>query len=62
MILDFIHFFDEFSPSKQNSPRWDAANAASHLGLFCLPKRTIGLNELNKRKWELLALDIFMRH
>ena len=32
------HFFDEFSLSKQNSPRWDAPrSAASHLGLYCLP-------------------------
>ena len=38
----FFHFQFIFQVSKQNSPRWDAAfcgvkNAASHLGLFCLP-------------------------
>ena len=34
----FISFFDETSLCKQKSPRWDAAlEAASHLGLFCLP-------------------------
>ena len=35
----FISFFDGFSLSKQNSPRWKAAfkAAASHLGLYCLP-------------------------
>ena len=28
---------DEIPLSKQNSPRWDAPSAASHLGLYCLP-------------------------
>ena len=34
-VYNFILFFDEIQVSKQNSPRWD--DAASHLGLFCLP-------------------------
>ena len=37
LFLNLITFFNENSPSKQNSPRWDAVSAASHLGLFCLP-------------------------
>ena len=43
--------FDENRVSKLNSPRWDDAFAASHLGLFCLPvthKMTRGLNWLNE--------------
>ena len=32
-----IFFGDLFFLSKQNSPRWDAAFAVSHLGLYCLP-------------------------
>ena len=31
-----FHFFDEFFVGEQNSPRWGAAFAVSHLGLFCL--------------------------
>ena len=33
----FNSFFDEIHASEQNSPRWDVAIVASHLGLFCLP-------------------------
>ena len=33
----FISYFDENRVSKQNNPRWDAAFATSHLGLFCAP-------------------------
>ena len=33
----FISCFDEIHVSNQNSPRWDAAFAASHLGQFGLP-------------------------
>ena len=37
VIFHFNSFFDKIHVSKQNSPRWDASFAASHLGLFCLP-------------------------
>ena len=41
VIFNFYLIFDEVFLSKQNSPRWDAAfcdeNAASDLGLYCLP-------------------------
>ena len=36
-FLNFIQFFDENSPSKQNSPSGTTHSAASHLGLYCLP-------------------------
>ena len=36
-IGPLVSFVDENYISKQNSPRRDAAFAASHLGLFCLP-------------------------
>ena len=36
-IFHFYYILDEFPLSKQNSLRWDATFAASHLGLFCLP-------------------------
>ena len=37
-ICYILHYaFDQTSMSKQCRPRWDAANAASHQGLHCLP-------------------------
>ena len=42
-----IQFFDEFSPSKQNSPRWDAA-FWGYILCLCPTKRTTGLDELKQ--------------
>ena len=35
VVLIFIHFFDQFSVSKQNSP--DGKPHSAVLGLYCLP-------------------------
>ena len=38
MLLYFIPFFDEIPLSKQDSPRWDAANCGVTSGaIYCLP-------------------------
>ena len=61
----FQFFFDENRVSNQNSSRWNAVFAASHLGLFCLPvsqKRTPGLFGLKEFREMSPRQDILLVH